>query len=401
MLPSLWLLYLLRRFLRAQLPEDTADVLVVAYAVGTFAFSYAQAFMSHQLSAVLLFAAFFAAWRTLEGAWRWWGWLAAGAAAGAAVMAEYTAALTVLCLAGYVVAARWKRWREVGVAAGLVLVGSAPFLGGLMAFHTWAYGHPLESGYRWLNDANYQGWHMGGFLGIRSPDLTALLLSCFSPLRGFFTLSPFLLFLFPGLQPLKAKAWPLWVLTVSLLLGSAYFTSGFEYHSWGWTVGPRHLTPLLPFLALPVGLALERFRAAPGPWRSVLGGLVVSSTLTVGVVCFVNYIPDDVSTSLFGVAVPVLTDGFWPVTWLPAVGLANPVSGALFVALLLGVAAWLGGRFVTGVKVVPALAVVALVAHLGLLRLATKGDGADQGAVRLLESVWLAPRGQTIHFFGR
>jgi hypothetical protein len=58
-LPSLLMLVLLRRFLGAFVEAQTADVFTVVYALGTMAFSYAEAFMSHQLTAVLLFSAFY------------------------------------------------------------------------------------------------------------------------------------------------------------------------------------------------------------------------------------------------------------------------------------------------------------------------------------------------------
>ncbi len=429
-LPSLWLLWLLRRFLREQLPHDTADLLTVAYGLGTIAFSYAETFMSHQLTAVLLFATFYAAWKALSGAWGRGGYVIAGATAGAAVMAEYTAALTVLCLAAYVVAARWGKWRDVAIAAGLVVLGAAPFLGGLMAYHDSAYGHPLESGYRWLADPGYQHWHVGGFLGIRTPDLRAFGLSFFSPLRGLFTLSPFLLFAFAAvlgpvvdfigkklgmrkpdatldslpaplaaLAPLEAKERAQVVFLLILLGANAYFTSSFDYDSWGWTAGPRHLTPMFPFLMLPVGFALERFRTdAAGPWLSVLAGLVISSVLVVGVVCFVNYIPSDVTTSLFGLAVPLLSDGFWPVTVLGALGLANPAAGVFFALILLAAVAWVASRF-TRLSVRAGVLVVALLVHLGSLRLFTEGGAADKGAVAFLEKIWLAKKGETLSFF--
>src|SRR6185436_20800720 len=109
-----------------------------------------------------------------------WGWAIAGACAGGAVMAEYTAALTVVALAVYVLAAmlsapaaRPQQLKNLGVAAGLVLLGAAPFLGGLMAYHQACFGGPLTSGYKYLADTAYQGWHVGGFLGIRLPDARA------------------------------------------------------------------------------------------------------------------------------------------------------------------------------------------------------------------------------------
>ncbi|MBL8957154.1 MAG: hypothetical protein JNK82_40650 [Myxococcaceae bacterium] len=400
--PTLLLLVFLLRFLKTYLKGVLPEVLVVAYALGTLAFSYSEAFFSHQATAVLLFFAFYAAWRVLRGELKRHGWVIAGALAGAAVMAEYTAALTVIALAVYVLAARWGRWRELAAAAGLVLLGAAPFLGGLMAYHQACFGHPLESGYKHLADAAYQGWHVGGFLGIRLPDPTAFVLSFFSPLRGLFMLSPFLLFALPGLKAVRATDRALFWLCTVLLLMNAYFTSSFDYVSWGWTTGPRHMTPLVPFLLLPVGLAFVRLEQATSLdgriGYAVAVGLTVSSVLAVGGIVFVNYVPDSLSTSLFGLAMPLFQQGYFPPTVFNFIGIANPVAGAVPFLLLLAAAALLVKALVKSPAVAAAAAAAAL-AHLLLLSGATRHDAADEGAVGHLKAVWLAPPGQSVRFW--
>lgn len=402
-LPTLVMLVFLRRFLAAFVSQGTADTLVVVYALGTMAFSYAEQFLSHQLTAVLLFGTFYAAWRVQRGDWKERGLLVAGAFAGAVVFTEYTGALGVVCIAAYVLAARWKQWPSLGRAVGLVIVGAAPFLLGLMAYHQACFGSPLTSGYKFLNDAAYQGWHLGGFLGIRFPDPRAFVLSAFSPLRGFFTLSPFLLLAFVGLGQLKVAEKAQWVMVLVLLAGNAYFTSSFTYDSWGWTTGPRHLTPVLPFLMLPVALGLERLGATSKVSFSLAAGLCLSSVITMSLVTQVNYVPNDleytdaqgvshISTSLFGLAVPLVREGVWPVSWLNAV-VANPGPGALIVLLIVGVAAWVFSRF-RAVSAVPALVLVAVVAHLGLLALVTDHHSASVSAKNFLKQSWAAPSGQ-------
>ncbi len=407
--PTLLLLVFIRRFLKTYLKGVLPEVLVVAYALGTLAFSYSEAFFSHQATAVLLFLAFYAAWRVLRGELKAHGWVIAGVLAGAAVMAEYTAALTVVALAVFVAVSvmtregpRAQRLQTLAVAAGLVLLGAAPFLGGLMAYHKACFGHPFESGYKHLADTAYQGWHVGGFLGIRLPDPSAFVLSFFSPLRGLFTLSPFLLFALPGLKGLRSTDRSIFWLCVALLLMNAYFTSSFDYVSWGWTTGPRHMTPLMPFLLLPVGLALERLAASTtldgriGYATAV--GLTVSSVLAVGAIVFVNYVPDSLSTSLFGLAVPLFKLGYLPPTIFNFIGISNPVAGVVPFLLLLGAAALLVKALVQTPGVAAAAAAAAL-AHLLLLSGATRHDAADEGAVGHLKSVWMVPPGQSAKFW--
>jgi 4-amino-4-deoxy-L-arabinose transferase-like glycosyltransferase len=396
-IPALLLLVLLRRFLSAYVEPATAEVFTVVYALGTMAYSYAEAFMSHQLTAVLLFCAFFCAWKVERGEWKWWGYALAGLAASAAVVSEYTAALGVVCIAAYTVAARWQKWRALAQASALVIAGAVPLLGLLLWYHAETFGSPFTSGYKFLNDAGYMHWHQGGFLGIKVPDLKALGLSYFSPLRGLFALSPFLAAAFFGLRDVRAKERHLFIFFGVLLVAHSYFTSSFSYDSWGWTVGPRHLTGMVPFLMLPVAMLFERLKKSSPARAGVIAGLAVSSVIATVLVGFVNYVPDDVSTSVWALAVPMLVDGFFPVSWLAAF-FPNPASGAVLLVLLLLVTAWLLTRFKqAGLSVVMAVVVVL---HLGALRLVPSVPG-DPGAKSFIESVWVAPAGKTIDFRGR
>jgi hypothetical protein len=94
--------------------------------------------------------------------------------------------------------------------------------------------------------------------------------------------------------------------------------------------------------------------------------------------------------------VPLLSDGFWPVSWLAA-WVPNPASGALLVGLLAAVTAWLVAKALEW-KAAPAVLVAVVVAHFGTLRLATRHDAADEAARAFLERVWVAPSGQRLTF---
>jgi hypothetical protein len=334
------------------------------------------------------------------------------------VAAEYTGALGVLGLVLYAVLT--VLWREepmrarlvrLGRGAGLAVLGALPFVVGLMLYHQAAFGHPLESGYKHLNDAAYQPWHLGGFLGIRYPDPRAFALSFFSPLRGLFTLSPFLLLALPGVVLLRREARSrvemrphLW-LVVALLAGYTYFTSSFSYDSWGWTTGPRHLTGLVPFLLLPAGLSLEWLRASGR--QALLGAAAALCTASIaftGVATFVNYIPDDVSNAVLGLATPLLREGYLPPSLPQLMGLGNPVAGVLLLLALLGMAGWVFVRLASPSSPWPRPAPwVAGLAVLGLLlgaqALTAKHHAGDQGAVRFLKQVWLAPPGRAVEFW--
>ena len=425
-LPTLVMLFFLRRFLRTYLSAPVADLLVVTYALGSLALSYSLLFISHQTTAVLLFGAFYALWRTGRGDWGRAGYLAAGAFSGAAVMCEYTSALGVAALGVYALQ-RWLprsnqplsgRVRDASLGAALIVLGALPFVLALGWYHQSAFGHPLESGYKHLNDPAYQSWHVGGFLGIRLPDPRAFILSFFSPLRGLFTLSPFLLLALPGLAWMRVTGKgsaerppperPLFWLSLLYLAGMTYFTSSFSYESWGWSAGPRHMTGLVPFLLLPAGVALERALNATtraGEWMSgVALGLCAVSVAITGTVALHNYIPDSISTSLFGLVLPMFRAGFLPPTVLLFLGIPNPWSGGVL-WLMVGLAACalvaLGLASVARPAAVGRIAgvLVAMALPLGLIRAATQHDRADREAVKFLRSVWLAPPHRSAEFW--
>lgn len=328
--------------------DALADALTAAFALGTLAFSYAELFMSHGLTGVLALATFLALFHAPRAPRprRWY--LAAGLAAGLTVASEYTGALALVPLAiyGLCTAPGGRVGKRDAILASLCGVLPSALL--LALYHAQAFGHPLATGYVFLNDAAYQGWHVGGFLGIRLPDARAFLLSFFSPLRGLFTLSPFLLLALPGLalglssKRLRDCLGPELWLGLAILCAYAYFTSSFTYDSWGWTTGPRHLTPLVPFLLLPVGVALSACRDRP--WLLGLGtGLVALSMLSTSVMTLLNYIPDSLTNALFQIAWPLAFEGYLPHSPLSLLGVANPwaaLPGLCAIAASVALTVW-------------------------------------------------------------
>ena len=152
---------------------------------------------------------------------------------------------------------------------------------------------------------------------------------------------------------------------------------------------------MLPFLFLPIALAWERARSQPLPF-ALIGGLALSSLAASLLVTGVNYIPSDISTSVFGLVLPLYAEGFLPVSWLAA-WVPNPTSGAFLLLLSAAAVAWAGARlWQAKTHLVVALLVVG--AHLGVLKLATRDLGGDTAALNFMKSVWLATAGAHIDF---
>ena len=408
-LPTLFVLLFVRRFLLAYASPASTDAITITYALGTLAFSYSELFMSHQPSATLLFGAFYGIWRWTRGEWAEARLVICGALASAAIVAEYTSAIGVLGLALFgILSLRLERQslRTSVRAAGFFVGGAIPLMLLLTWYHSRAFGGPLESGYRHLADVGYQPWHEGGFLGVGLPQPRAFLLSFFSPLRGLFTLSPALLLAIPGLVVLFRRArtelglWPVAWTTLAIALGYVYFTSSFSYESWGWTTGPRHLTALVPFLLLPCALMVDHLRTTVlGASCGVLlaGSVVITSALT-----FVNYIPDDVSNASVALAIPLTAAGDLTPSLLCAVGIPNPAAGTVLWGLIGVVVVWLLW------SLRPQACLTAWVATLGTATaiagfhaLTYRATAADHAALMLLERVWLTPPGRSLPFSGQ
>lgn len=403
-LPTLLSLVLLRRFLGTYITARTSNALVVFYALGTLAFSYSLLFMSHQTTAAFLFAGFFLAWRWSRSEISDIALPAAGALAALAVTAEYTSALCAGLLAVYALLSARVRQSSAVRAVGLFALGAIPFLTLLLFYHAACFGGPLETGYRHLADVAYQPWHVGGFLGIRTPDTRALFLSLFSPLRGLLALAPGLSLGFIGLRYVWTRRHdnpelrPIAIFTAMLVVGYLYFTASFSYESWGWTTGPRHLTGLVPFLLLPAGLFIETNSTLV---RGFAIGLLVASVAVTGLLTLVNYIPDDVSDGMFGLAVPLFNSGYIIPSLLNFVGWPNPWPGFMLMTLLCLSGAWVGWLLLPSRQRTLSLLVASLtvVGVLIVHRLAYRDTPQDRAALTLLRQVWLAPPGRDVVFW--
>jgi hypothetical protein len=244
--PAACLGVLLFRFL-GQLPlaSGWCAAIVLIYGLATNAFAYAGAFLSHQLTAFLLFAAFYIGRELRRGVCdpRWA--LGAAVALGWAVISEYPTILIAAAVLPYVLSAlpTW-RWRAA------VALATLPPVCLWMAHNYVIFGHAFEFGYRY--SVLYTEEHGVGFLSLTYPHLDALWGVTFGAFRGLFYVSPVLLLAVVGFWPWWAtrrlrREWLLCLWAVSAFV--LFNASSVMWHG-GFGVGPRYLVPMLPFLAL-------------------------------------------------------------------------------------------------------------------------------------------------------
>ena len=178
-----------------------------------------------------------------------------------------------------------------------------------------------------------------GLYAIKWPDLHTAWRLLFDPAKGLLYWSPFLVLAVFGYRRLWQAA-PAWFwLTYLVPVLQLIVISG---RVWDWqagpTLGPRYLAPMLPLLALPCALGLERLP------RLGLALIVISIGLT-GIATLTDVCPGyEVKVPLTQLHLPLLGSGELSPNLGLAAGLTPHVSVALFFGWLIGGASWLWWR---------------------------------------------------------
>jgi hypothetical protein len=238
---SLWLMRVLSSgvlFLVAVLVVlRLAGTLAAAtFGVATLAAPLAPTFFEHDAAAALVIGAYALLRRNL---------FLAGLCAGLAVCVSYQTALIALVL---LVVAAW-RWRREALRFVAGLVPPAVALG---AYDQVAFGSPFHLSYRYVANRYAERQH-AGFFGIGYPTLHGIA-DVLVGSRGLLVWSPVCVAAALGL--VLARRWvPLVIVGLFVLVDAGYFL---PYG--GGSPGPRVLAVALPFLALGLPAAVERFR---------------------------------------------------------------------------------------------------------------------------------------------
>ncbi len=280
---------------------------VLGYGLLTPAFAYAGAFYGHQLSAALLFGAFYLAFRIGESANRRIEGVAVnthtgsliviGLLLGYSVVTEYPTLLMVGILYLYTLYAILNPWLPISNPASLrsgdyslqspisyprlpstlfrlpspvywqiawVTLSAALVAIGWMSYNTAVFGGPLELGYS--HSELWTEQHHTGFMSLNLPHLEAMWGITFGLFRGLFVLSPWLLLALPGFGLWwRSRGYrPEWLVALACVLVIFLFNASSIMWWGGFAIGPRYLLPALPFLALPTIFVFERWGSRVG-----------------------------------------------------------------------------------------------------------------------------------------
>ncbi len=264
-LPMLVFLFAFHRWLDRRVECSLArDSLFLSVAVGSLLYGYGLLFVSHSLGAAGAFAAFMllsgsketeSPRRAITRAFF------AGLLAASATWFEYPGLVLSLVLTGYA-AVTLRPWRRLIPYA---LGGALPTLS-MMHFQAAAFGSPFSPGHLYVETDAFREAHEEGLYGANAFHWDAAGQLLFDPGFGLFPLTPLLILAIPGffllLRAPRERTAAAFALAA---VGLTYLVICFM-NNWrgGWTIGPRYLAGIVPFLAWPASVALgELIRSLP------------------------------------------------------------------------------------------------------------------------------------------
>lgn len=310
------------------------------YALGSPAWGWATTIFGHASVGALLIIATWAIWRATGGrAARWGLMLLAGAVLGWSVVIENQAVL-----AGSVIGF-WGVWRlraldGRGVAVAALIVGGVAALLPMIAYNLVAFGQPLKFGYAGV--VGFDGMQQG-FFGLSYPKPGVLAALLFGSRRGLFWVTPVLLIAPFGLWRMAKEAATRDPAVVVAAVAAIVLMVNASYAYWdgGYSTGPRHSVPAIPFLA--IGLA-GVWATAPAYRRGLAALLGFSVAINLAIAATEIAAPD---TEPWPLWTPVLTQAVQGMFrdapsqflgWSPWVGIgiylavAGTMGGALIAA---------------------------------------------------------------------
>lgn len=241
-----------------------AYLVTLAITLGTMYLPYSIIFFSHQFTSSLLFSAFVMIF-FLKGrpeTWKNWYLFLVGLLLGGALISEYPSAIIILPLLVYYFSIIWRNHTNRNFRSIIwpMLGGAIPVLLQLV-YNKLSFGNFLSIGYENLNDPNFSSAMGQGLMGIHWPNLSVLYYMTLHPTMGLFWESPVLLlsiigavFMFLERRYRFESILAMWIIVSYLVIMSGY------YMWWGgYSLGPRHIIPILPFFGVLLTFVPKRF----------------------------------------------------------------------------------------------------------------------------------------------
>ena len=270
-----------------------AYIATLVITLGTMYLPYSTVFFGHQLAASLLFCAFFMIYqlKLKPGPRETSQLFLIGLLLGLSMITEYTTAVIVVLLVLYYFHALWRQqpFRDIRTIAIPIFGGLVP-AALLLIYNTLCFGNPLSIGYEHVSHPFFRESMSQGFMGIQWPQPRVLYYLTVHPAHGLFWQSPVLIMALPGTYFMfHAKQYRIEAVIITIgFLSYLLINSGYYLWWGGWTFGPRHIIPVLPFLCLPLAFVPGRVF-----FLVVIAGLVSVSQMLI-VVASVVLVPDTI-----------------------------------------------------------------------------------------------------------
>lgn len=301
--------------------------LAATYAVflGSLTFPYATAMFAHGATVGLLCVAL---WAALGDQSRRRDYIA-GLCAGLAVASEYPAVIPCAALALYLAHADVPRaWRFVAATLpSAILILAKNFL---------VSGSPFRLGYG--SNPAFPQITSGNAFGFNLPDPEAISGLLWDEYRGLFFWCPVLWMAIPGLAVLYRRRPPVaWLIVIVFGFILLQVSSFYGWYG-GYAVGPRYLTPALPFLGLAAAYGIKRF-PIPGLALALLSVLLMTMVAAVAIDP-----PQDVPTPLRSFYLVRVRDHRFADNLGTLLGANLPLSLGVLAVVVVASALWLVGR---------------------------------------------------------
>lgn len=316
------------------------DAVFVSLALGSCLYGYGMLFMSHTLSAAAAFGAFMLLCDAKHaGRMRPLRAFTAGLLTAAITLLEYPGLLASVALSLYALVAVRPWLRLAPFALGALIP-----TGAMMHFQWRCFGSPFSPGHLYVEDDFFRGRHEEGFFGAVGVQPEALYGLLVHPGAGLLPLTPILAAALVGLVlSLRARRTRAdGVVTVAVFVFTLLAIAVMNNWRGGWTIGPRYLVLVYPFLGWAALVGLDRLaRGAPRATAAFALGATAVGLLLSGVPsAYYPHYPIPVDRPVTQVVSMFVAHDYAPYAFANVIGIHGGASMLPLAACGLAALAW-------------------------------------------------------------